>query len=294
MNRPVYRCPQKHGILTGRTLADAASWLAEHLHFKLDFTGITSMRGVGGGGISISAGKSGPAGTAGPGGPPGAPGDSIDVTGPRGPTGPPGPAGPAGTVKGPKGATGPKGPDQVMMGALGPAGPDATVPGPPGPPGDPGPNKGPPGPPGPPGMDKQGPIGPAGDKFAIMPVAGSFLGLYAIEAPDVIFESVLRVTIRPHTRHVFVNLDPRYIGAIEPDTLHIAGVVCSLPVAVRAHITAAGVITLDLPPQRVEAMLCITVQAIRKGMRSRRWQSFTAEQMEANNRFYGSAIHAEA
>lgn len=290
MNRPVYRCPKQSGLLDGRTFAHAAQWLAERLQFKLDIRGATQLRGVGGGGIYIAANKRGPAGPAGPEGPPGPDGSSIYVMGDRGPPGPDGPPGPAGT-KGPKGTKGPAGLDQVMMGALGPpglAGPPGPV-GYPGPTGPPGPNKGPPGNPGIPGTDFAGPPGPEGDKYAIVDAGGRCVGLYAVEAPDVIFESMLRLTIRPNTRHAFAHLDPRYLGAVELDTLHLAGVVCSLPIAVKAELTVAGVIVLNLPPQKLPVTLCLTVQAIRRGMRDRRWPAFTLAKQQANNRFYAKA-----
>lgn len=293
MNRHVYRCPSQHGLLTGRTLAHAAQWLADRLSFKLDIVGASQVRGVGGGGVLITYGKRGPTGGDGPPGPdgdPGTPGAGIDVVGDRGAPGAPGPPGPAGT-KGPKGTKGPAGINQTTPGPPGPAGPvgPAGPPGPPGPPGPMGPNKGPPGNPGLPGMDFAGPPGPAGDKFAIVEADGRCLGLYAIEAPDVIFESVIRATIPARTRHMVLDLDPRYLGAVEIDTVHIAGVVCALPVAIQARFYPWDTITLDMLPQNQEAAVCVTVQAIRQGMRGRRWQSFTADQMAANNRFYAKA-----
>lgn len=291
MNRHVYRCPAQRGLLTGRIFADAAEWLAGRLTFKLDIGGATQVRGVGGGGIYIEANKPGPKGPAGPTGETGPPGASIDVAGERGAPGFPGLPGPAGT-KGPKGPKGPAGLDQVMMGALGPPGPAGTETGPPGPPGPTGPmgpNKGPPGNPGLPGMDFAGPPGPPGDKFAIVEADGRCLGLYAIEAPDVVFESVIRATVQPNTRITFLPLDPRYLGAVELDTLHIAGVVCARPVDHAAVLDGARGIDFAVQPQALPLHVVITVHAIRKGMRARRWQSFTVEQMAANNRFYAGA-----
>ena len=293
MNRHVYRCPSQHGLLTGSTFAHAAQWLADRLSFKLDIVGASQVRGVGGGGVLITYGKRGPTGgdgPPGPGGDPGTPGAGIDVVGDRGAPGDPGPPGPAGT-KGPKGTKGPAGINQTTPGPPGPAGPagPAGPLGPPGPPGPMGPNKGPPGNPGLPGMDFAGPPGPAGDKFAIVEADGRCLGLYAIEAPDVIFESVIRATIQPDTRHVLLHLDPRYLGAVELDTLCISGVVCSRPVDHAAYVDGARGVDFAVQPQALPFDVVITVHAIRQGMRGRRWQSFTADQMVANNRFYAKA-----
>lgn len=299
MNRPVYRCPQKSGILSGRTFAHAAQWLSEHLQFKLDFTGLTEVRAIGGGGIYISANKKGAKGPLGEEGDPGPPGPSVDGgVGERGPPGPDGFPGPLGTEPGPKGPIGPAGTNQTTPGAPGPFGLAATTPGPDGPPGDPGdpgPHKGPPGPPGEPGEPAQGPPGLPGDKFAIMPVhSGSwYVGLYAIEAPDVTFESVLRFSVHARTARSFQPLDPVFIGACESDTLRITSVVCSAPIETRAVLSPAGIVVIDLPPQRETVSFCVTVQAIRKGMFGRRWQPFTRDQMAANNRFYRGAYHGE-
>mgnify|MGYP000750588441 FL=1 len=124
-----------------------------------------------------------------------------------------------------------------------------------------------------------------------MPVRGGswYAGLYAIEAPDVIFESVLRFTVRPRTARSFQPIDPVFTGACASDTLHITSVVCSHAIETRAVLSPAGVVVIDLPPQRNAVSFCVTVQAIRKGMIGRRWQPFTREQMAANNRFYREA-----
>ena len=290
MNRHVYKCPKQRGMLDGETFAHAAQWLSERLQFKLDLRGLTKMRGVGGGGVLIGANKRGPKGEDGGEGEPGDFGSSVPVEGERGDEGDPGPPGAPGPP-GPKGPKGPDGYDQVMVGAVGPDGKPNTNPGPPGPDGPsgpPGPNKGPPGPPGIPGFDFRGPPGEPGDKFAIVEVSGRYHGLYALEAAEVIFESVLRLVLKPGERRRSLNLDARFTGAVETDTLCISAVVCSLPVEIRARLEG-GAVVIDLPAQASEATICVTVQAIRKGMIGRRWQNFTRVQMEANNRFYRSA-----
>lgn len=333
MSRHVYRCPRSHGLLTSWLLNHAAGWLALRLGYKLDSSAFTAVRDVPGGATLVQAMSPGPPGPPGDPGDPGGPGGSYAPPGRKGAYGYDGDPGPAGVIKGPPGPQGEKGP----KGLKGPKGPKGFVgfPGLPGDPGPPGPHKGPPGNPGPDGADIQGPPGPdgmpvpgdpgepgedgsegprgpvgehgddgdpgdpgePGDKFAIMPARNRCVGLYAMEAPDVLFESVQRLTLPPFTRHHFINLDPLFVGAVEADTLCISGVVRSLPMPVEVKLNATTAhgeqrtanIVIDLPAQPHAISLCITVQGVRRGMRDRRWQSFTRHQLEANNRFYRTA-----
>jgi len=282
-------------------------------------TGGTGEVGPPGANGGVFPGAPGPDGPAGPLGPTGERGDR-GPKGPKGPQGllkgPQGPIGPAQTAPGPDGPIGDPGPNKGPPGNLGPNGPPGADagPAPAGPVGDFGDSNytyfgdeyAAPGP--------TGPTGAAGDKFAIMPVsafvvppsggppssfvvppsggpASAFVGLYAIECPDVLFESVLRLTLPPRTRQHILLLDPRYLHAIECDTLHLTSVVSSLPISIRATLNAAGII-LALPSQRLPITICLTVQAIRRGMRDRRWQTFTPAQMAANNQFYARATAA--
>ena len=273
-------------------------------------------------GLTGPDGEVGPPGTTdgvfpGPDGPTG-PAGPLGPTGERGDRGPKGPKGPQGLLKGPKGPIGPAQTDPGPAGPTGDPGPNKGPPGNPGPIGPAGADAGP-APAGPPGgygasnytyfgdeyaaPGPTGPTGAPGDKFAIMPVSSSFVvppsggpasafvGLYAIECPDVLFESVLRLTLPPRTRQHILLLDPRYLHAIERDTLHLTSVVSSLPISIRATLNATGII-LALPSQRLPITICLTVQAIRRGMRDRRWQNFTPAQMHANNQFYARATAA--
>lgn len=263
----------------------------------------------------------GPRGDPGPPGPPG-------PTGERGDRGPKGPKGAKGTVKGPKGDLGPA---STVPGGPGPDGPPGPNKGPPGPDGPPGlDNVGPDGDPGDPGDPAPagsdgtdgalgprgetgvhgadgptGPPGPTGDKYAIVPVqlpsttvnnrkppSTSYVGLSAIEAPDVIFESVQRFTLPSKTRHEWRNLDPLFLGAIERDTLQIAAVVPSRPVAITAKLDG-GTVILDLEPQPLPLHVVVTIHAIRAGFKSHRWPHFTRAQMARNTAFYAAAINGQ-
>lgn len=214
-------------------------------------------------------------------GEPGDPGDPQSLPGPPGPEGPPGPPGP-----------GPPGPKGV-------AGTDLF--GPPGPPGEPVP--GPPGPTGPPGVPSEEPgirgedgppgypgdTGEPGDKFAIVPVgAGRCVGLYAVEAPDVIFESVIRIHLPAMRSHHWVALHRHFVAAVETDTLRIVGVVCSRPVPVTAKLDCFAVV-IKAPQQPHELQICVTVHGTRKGMKDRRWPVHTETEMRRNNQFYSQA-----
>lgn len=331
--RPVYRCPKQRGILDRDTFLHGVEWLSKRLQFKLDFYGGAGLRGVGGGGVQVKLSRPGPKGPPGPEGDPGPEGGSALTPGPPGPPGedglpgPAGPKGPKGPV-GPKGydqiMMGSLGPDGTPSTTPGPKGPQGN-PGPPGPSkGPPGPKgvkgtdlQGPPGPDGvpvpgpkgPPGTDgangpqglqgehgddgPTGPSGPPGDKFAIVEAGARCVGLYAIEAPDVLFESVMRATLRPRTASYFLRLAPEYLGAVERGTLRIVSVVCSEAVPVSASLDDSGVVWLQMRAQPLELQICVTVQAVRRGMQGRRWQKFTAQQMQSNNLFYRKAWEGE-
>lgn len=313
MGRDTYRPPTDKGLLTRKTMEHAVTWVAGRLTFKLGSPAFHGARAVSGGGLLVKAGSlSGPRGEPGPPGERGTPGDpgfdgsSLEVAGERGDPGNPGPPGAMGTEAGPKGPKGPKGLPGISLpgnpadaGPPGDPGDDATEPGEKGEPGPPGPSKGPPGLQGPPGaavnaprgedgVPVPGPEGEPGDKFAIVPVAsqgGRCVGLYAMEAPDVIFESVLRGTLPALRREHLLYLAPHFIAAIETDTLRIVGFTRSLPVPVDVRLECYGV-RLTLQPQPHPLQFCVTVHGIRKGMRERRWPMFTTEDMHNNNDFY--------
>lgn len=330
MRREIYRPPTTSGLLTRPVLEHAVAWLAGRLTFSLGAPAFRDVRGVGGGGLRVTAHVRGGPGPDGPPGPPGPEGGSLVVPGERGDPGNPGFPGPTGTEPGPKGPKGPQGLDNVMVGVIGdpgdpgdaPAipgppgaeGPPGPSPGPPGPPGVPGtditgspgpPGSPVPGPPGPPGVDRgpgpPGPFGPEGppgypgdtgdpgDKFAIVPLRGGrCVGLYAVECPDVIFESVLRVTVPAMRKEQVLYLAPHFIAAVEAETLRVVGFTRSLPVPVTVHLDCHSV-RITLPPQTHELQVVVTVHGIRKGMRGRRWPVFTPNQMRRNNEFYRKA-----
>jgi len=328
--QPTYRFRRTRGLLRMRDLAAWLGWLSQRLGFQVQSDGFTRATEIGGG-LFVSRMRRGPRGPAGPPGELGNPGGTGSlVPGPRGDPGPPGPPGPTGARgdRGPKGTKGPKG---TVKGPKGDPGPASTVPGDPGPTGPPGPSKGPPGPAGPPGSDfvgpggdpgdpgdpgpngsngtdgalgprgptgphgadgPTGPPGPTGNKFAIVATAHGVVGLTAIEAPDVIFESVQRFTLPPKTRHEWRDLDPLFLGAVERDTLQIAAVVPSRPVAITAKLEG-GTLILDLEPQPLPLHVVVTVHAIRAGFKAQRWPEFTAAQMHRNRAFYSSAINGQ-
>ncbi len=316
-----------HGLLPAWLLNHFAGWLSLRLGYKINADAFTAVRDMPDGASLLQAMLPGPQGDRGEAGELGLPGGSVAPRGRKGAPGYWGPAGPPGVITGPPGPDGPKGPKGPLglKGVKGVKGAQGAA-GEPGDPGDPGPSKGPPGPQGIPGMDMAGPPGPdgapvpgpagpngsdgstgpmgpqgehgedgdpgdpgpPGDKFAIVEAHGRCVGLYAMEAPDVLFESVLRFTLPPLKRHHFVNLDAFFVDAVELETLRIAGVVCCLPVPVRAKLDGTAVI-IDLTAQPHPAVFAITVQGVRKGFGQQRWPVFTTGQMTRNNHFYAEA-----
>lgn len=253
-------------------------------------------------------GPPGPAGPdAGPGGepgPPGPPGTPATAPGPKGPKGPrvpgnPGPAGPPGpdaTEPGPKGDPGPEGPPGPAgpPGDVGAPGPPASTPGPDGPPGPTGPPgapgapafgaAGPPGGPGPPG-----PMGVPGSKLAIVESCGRIVGLHVLEAPEMRFMEILDFVLH-RDGQARVPLDARFLEVIEPGTLQVVGLVCAKPLDLQVelaqdHIRISSAVKPSTPiPGNV------TLCAIARGHRGRRFPEFSASQKHRNDLFWSTAL----
>src|SRR5690606_21126674 len=93
-----------------------------------------------------------------------------------------------------------------------------------------------------------GPMGPPGDKMAIVPWRNQFVGLFCVESPDVRFEDVLRVPITGKT--TTVPIDPVFREVCEPGSIEVISACSPIPTPLGAeviqdqlHIRIAG----DLP-----------------------------------------------
>lgn len=185
---------------------------------------------------------------------------ALPTPGPRGPAGPAGPPG----VDGPPGPTGPMGP----IGPTGPAGADGAP----------------------------GPAGPPGDKYAIVPVDGLWVGLICVESPEVRFEDIYTAELvwhpQSHITTVQIPLDKTFINVCEPGSLQIKSIVTDRLSMTAGYIDGDQLIlsvsAVALRPARVIA----TVSGIRFGRRGVRFPRFDQETAERNQTFWDSATRA--
>jgi hypothetical protein len=149
---------------------------------------------------------------------------------------------------------------------------------------------GPPGPPGPPGQDGQD-----GDKYAIVPMPlpqaegtpPEYMGLICAEMPEVRFEDVLVVPI-PTETPTMLQLDPLFVGACEPDSIQVVGLVPTTPV-----VLGAAVLNGYLMVERAEDTdnmiygdVVVRVSGIRKGRDGVRFPRFSENEFEKNTQFW--------
>ena len=134
-------------------------------------------------------------------------------------------------------------------------------------------------------MGPEGPMGPPGDKMAIVPWRDQFVGLFCVESPDVRFEDVLRVVVTGHT--TIVPLDPVFREVCEPGSIEVISACSPIPTPLGAeviqdqlHIRIAG----DLP-----SYVTVKLSGIRQGRRGVRFPRHTRSEMERNNRFWSQA-----
>ena len=168
-----------------------------------------------------------------------------------------------------------------LAGDLGPAGPTGLT-GPPGPTGF----TGPAGDTGPMGLTgPTGPTGPPGDKTAIVPWGGEFVGLFCVEGPQVRFEDVVRV---PLTGPVTVHpIDRTFVDVCEPGSLLVVGLSTPRPVLVGAEVDDNLLrisVTGAVPDYAV-----VKLSGIRAGRNAVRFTRYTEEQMHKNANFWNQA-----
>jgi hypothetical protein len=242
-------------------------------------------------------GPTGGVGNTGSMGPPGPTGPTGGV-GPTGPTGPIGPTGPTGGV----GATGPTG----SIGQTGPTGSVGAT-GPMGPPGPTGPtgglgctgptgpmglqglqgvggSQGPIGPTGPQGP--QGPQGPSGAKNAIVAWRNEFIGLFCVEAPQVRFEDVLRISI---TERETVHPLPReFVDICDLNSLSVIGATSPTPAMIGAEIDD-NVLRLHIEGKLPEYVV-VKISGLRAGHGQLRFPRYSEVQKQKNDAFWRQAL----
>lgn len=213
------------------------------------------------GGVGGMRGPSGPRGLPGEPGPPGEDGEN----GPPGSTGPTGPQGPQGVPGDPGGPPGPQGPE-------GPQGPPGSK-------GDTG-DIGPQGPQGPQG--DQGPVGPPGDKLAIVQGLTNPIGLFCMEAPSPFFFDFVGYDVCGQLK---MPIDPQFLSTVEQGKCYAVSHTVN-----RLCLHAAEVVGSDLVMQSDQpCTMRVMLVGYRKGRADVRFPSFSEEEMNNNNNFWGSS-----
>jgi hypothetical protein len=107
--------------------------------------------------------------------------------------------------------------------------------------------------------------------------------------PDARFRDHLQLTIPP--AGLVLDLDPRFLAAIEPHSLRIVSLISDHPVtaAITGHAISISQIS-NLQSQIISTTL--TLSGIRRGFSGRRFPPFTRSQMQSNRLFYQLA-HSE-
>jgi hypothetical protein len=103
----------------------------------------------------------------------------------------------------------------------------------------------------------------------------------AVEMPEARFREQVKVILR--NRPVIHGIDPRFLGAIELDSLRIVSIISTSLVKVQlkdCRLHCHG---------QCPAVVTIVLSGIRKGFSRQRFPRFTAQQMQANAEFYRRA-----
>jgi hypothetical protein len=115
---------------------------------------------------------------------------------------------------------------------------------------------------------------------------GGFTALYAMEAPDVRFEDILRSGLKhPVTR---LKIDPRFVAVCEPGSIDVVAVIPERPMSIGAKV-AGGFVVITRPARSKPCQVTVSVSGIRKGFAGRRWPDLDRAIFEANEKFLKSA-----
>lgn len=120
-------------------------------------------------------------------------------------------------------------------------------------------------------------------KTAIVEAQERFLGLMAIESPEVLFIDVMQVELKHY--ETFFDPDPVFADVCEPGSLRLLGIVPEQPVSVGGCVHEGQLKLTALCPCRVT----VTLAGIRKGAAGVRFPEFTAEQKKSNDAFWAQA-----
>ena len=146
----------------------------------------------------------------------------------------------------------------------------------------------------------QGPQGEPGDptKTAILPVKGSqgeneYVELICVEMPEVRFEDIVYLNggNQGDNRHIVSKeIDDYFLQSCEIDTIKPVSVMTSIPIECGAYVennkVFVEILGESIRNQSIE--ITVTLSAIRKGRKNRRFATHTKEEMEKNRSFWNS------
>lgn len=146
--------------------------------------------------------------------------------------------------------------------------------------------QGPQGDEGPQGGDgPQGPQGHQGDKMAIVAYEDTFIGLACTEMPEPRFQEIMVVELPDYQVASVVEIDPRFLGVIEPNSLRVVSCAANSPVRVGAAIVDNKLKVTTDGYQRVAVVVTVMLSGIRLG-HNWRFKEFTKRQAMSNLKFW--------
>ena len=111
------------------------------------------------------------------------------------------------------------------------------------------------------------------------------MGLVCVEMPEVRFEDVVTMPI-PSDLEGRVPLDPLFIGACEPGSIKVVGLVPSEPVILGATIRDEHVVINRNTCFATAGYVTVRVSGIRKGRGDVRFPRFSEEEFKKNTQFW--------
>ena len=134
-----------------------------------------------------------------------------------------------------------------------------------------------------------GPTGPPGSKFAVLELLQKPRGLFCTEMPEARFEDILTFTLDGTWTEI--DIDPLYIDSCEKNSITAISLVSNKWAPLGAFVEDNKLYVHHQESREIEEGLTVTVKlsGIRRGSTDR-FPVFTERQMEANTKFWNSAL----
>ena len=128
-----------------------------------------------------------------------------------------------------------------------------------------------------------------GSKNAVVRTSKGWRGLSCIESPEVFFVDVLSVTHEDYkSRHA---IDSMFREVVEQDTIQVVSAVPSRPIPIGV-VYRNGFVFIETEVD-VPMTINVTISGVRLGFKDRRFEEFTEEEANRNNRFWAKAYGDE-